>query len=102
MLPADVPIQTPAVTAFALGARIDSGVRASVSIEGRDEETGQHLRDLLRGVLAVVQSQTTGNAELQTMVDSVEQGGSGTTATVSFSLPSEELDLIFAAADEAP
>ena len=86
------------MTAFALGGRVDSGVRGSVAIEGRDEETGQHLRDLLRGVLALVQSQTTAHAELQTMVDSVELGGTGTTATVSFSLPSEALDLVFAAA----
>jgi hypothetical protein len=100
MLPADVPMQIPAVTGFALSARIDSGVSASVSIEGRDNEAGQHLRDLLQGVLAIVQSQTTGNAELQTMVDSVELGGIGTTATVSFSLPSEGLDLLFA--DAAP
>ena len=98
ILPDDVPIQVSAVTAFALGGRIDSGISGSVSIEGRDEETGQHLRDVLRGVLALAQSQTTGQAELQMMVDSVGLGGIGTTATVSFSLPSETLDLIFAAA----
>lgn len=99
ILPISAPMQLPAVTAFALGGRVDSGVRGSVSIEGRDEETGQHLRDLLRGVLALAQSQTTAHAELQSMVDSVELGGIGTTATVSFSLPSEALDLVFARAE---
>lgn len=98
MFPDDVPFQIPAVKEFALSGRIDSGVSGTVSIEGRDDETGQHLRDLLRGVLALAQSQTTDKPELQTMVDSVELGGSGTTATVSFSLPSESLDVIFAAA----
>lgn len=97
ILPDDVPIQIPAVKEFALSGRVDSGVSGAVSIEGRDDETGQHLRDLLRGVLALARSQTTAHPELQTLVDSVELGGSGTTATVSFSLPSESLDLILAA-----
>ena len=101
ILPDDLPIQASAVSAFALSGRIDSGISGSVSIVGSDEETGQHLRDLLRGVLALAQSATTGQAELQTVVDSVTLGGTGTTATVSFSLPSEALDLIFSA-EEAP
>ncbi len=98
IFPDDLPIQVPAVTAFALSGRIDSGVSGSVSIEGRDEETGQQIRDLLRGALALGQSLATDQPELQTMVDSVELGGTGTTATVSFSLPSEALDLVFSAA----
>lgn len=100
ILPADVSNQMPAVTAFALSGRIDSDVSGSVSIEGRDEEAGQHLRDLARGVLALAQSQTAGRAELQTLIDSVQLSGTGTTATPSFSLPAEALDLIFSA--EAP
>ncbi len=95
ILPADVSNQMPAVTTFALSGRIDSEVRASVSIEGRDEEAGQHLRDLARA-----QSQTTGRAELQALIDSVQLTGTGTTATLSFRLPSEALDLILSA--EAP
>jgi hypothetical protein len=98
IVPDDVPIQIPAVAEFTLSGRIDSGVSGAVSVEGRDDETGQHLRDLLRGVLALAQSQTTDRPELQTLIDSVELGGVGTTATVSFSLPSESLDLIFSAA----
>ena len=101
IVPDEVPVPISAVTAFALSARVDSGVGGSVSIEGRDEETGQHLRDLLRGVLALAQSAATESAELQALVDAVQLGGSGTTATVSFSLPSETLDLLFAAAATA-
>ncbi len=98
MLPDGLPIQLPAVNAFAISGRVDSGVSGSLEIEGRDDETGQHLRDLLRGVLAIAQSQVAEHAELQALVDSVELGGSGTTATVSFNLRSETLDLVFAAA----
>lgn len=98
VLPDGLPIQLPAVNAFAISGRVDSGISGSLEIEGRDDETGQHLRDLLRGVLAIAESQVTAHAELQALVDSVELGGSGTTATVSFDLRSETLDLVFAAA----
>ena len=98
ILPADVPVEIPAVTAFALSARVDGGIGASIAIDGRDEETGQHLRDVMRGVVALVRTQATASVELQTLVDSVVLGGSGLTATVSFTLPSQALDLIFAAA----
>ncbi len=43
----------PAVTAFAFGGRVNGGVGGSLSIEGRGEEAGQNLRDVLRGILAL-------------------------------------------------
>ncbi len=98
VMPDDLPVQMPAVTAFAMSGNIDSGVSGAISIEGRDEETGQHLRDLLRGVRALFQSQAANNPEIQLLVDSVVLGGAGNTATVSFNLQSETLDTLFAAA----
>ena len=100
ILPDEVATQLPAVTAFALGALVDSGVGGSLSIEGRDEEAGQNLRDVLRGVLALAESLTTGQPELETLIDSLQLTGTGTVATISFSLPSEALDLFFS--DVAP
>jgi hypothetical protein len=100
ILPAEVAGQMPAVTAFAFGGRVDGSFGGSLSIEGRDEEAGQNLRDVLRGVLALAQSMTTGRPELETMVNSLQLGGTGTMATLSFWLPSEALDVLFSA--EAP
>ena len=100
ILPDEVTGQMPAVTAFALGARVNDGVGGSLSIEGRDEEAGQNLRDVMRGVLALAEALTTGRPELETMVDSLQLGGTGTMATVSFWLPSEALDVLFSV--EAP
>ena len=97
ILPDEVAAQMPAVTAFAFGGRVDGGVGGSLSIEGRDEEAGQNLRDVLRGVLALAEALTTGRPELETLVDSLQLSGTGTMATVSFWVPSEALDLLFSA-----
>jgi hypothetical protein len=104
LLPNDVSAQMPAVTAFVVGGRVNGGLSGSVSIEGRDEEAGQNLRDVLRGFLALAQMQTTGRPELQLMLDSLQLSGTGAIATMSFLIPSEALDLIFSSAtpDTAP
>ena len=103
-LPDEVSAQIPAVTAFVAGGRVNGGFRGSVTIEGRDEEAGQNLRDMFRGFLALAKMQTTGRPELQVMLDSLQLSGTGTLATMSFWLPSEALDFIFsvAASDTAP
>ena len=103
-LPDDVLAQMPAVTAFAAGGRVNGGLSGSVTIEGRDEEAGQNLRDVFRGFLAIAKMQTTGRPELQELLDSMQLSGTGSLATMSFWLPSEALDFIFslAAPDTAP
>ena len=103
-LPDEVSAQMPAVTAFAAGGRVNGGLSGSVTIEGRDEEAGQNLRDVFRGFLALAKMQTTGRPELQAMLGSLQLSGTGTLVTMSFWLPSEALDFIFALAapDTAP
>ncbi|HJN47070.1 MAG: hypothetical protein QGI10_09035 [Vicinamibacterales bacterium] len=104
ILPDEVSVQMPAVTAFVVDGRVNGGFSGSVTIEGRDEQAGQNLRDVLRGFLALAKMQTTGRPELQLMLDSLQLSGTGTIATMSFLIPSEALDLIFSYAtpDTAP
>ncbi|MCH7746821.1 MAG: hypothetical protein IH939_01865 [Acidobacteria bacterium] len=97
-LPDEVTAQMPAVTAFAVSGRVNGGLSGSFTIEGRDEQAGQNLRDVFRGFLALATMQTTGRPELQAMLDSLQLSGTGTIATLSFWLPSEALDFIFALA----
>ena len=94
-LPDEVLSQMPAVTAFAVDGRVNGGLSGSVTIEGRDEQAGQNLRDVFRGFLALAKMQSTGRPELQAMLDSLQLSGTGRLATMSFWLPSEALDLIF-------
>ncbi|MBD93931.1 MAG: hypothetical protein CL482_06695 [Acidobacteria bacterium] len=100
-LPDEVSAQMPAVAAFAISGRVNGGLSGSLSIEGRDEEAGQNLRDVLRGFLALAAMQTTGRPALQTMVDSLQLSGAGAFATLSFWVPSDALDLLLSLSDES-
>jgi hypothetical protein len=91
----------PAVSAFAVSGRVTDGVSGSLSVEGRDEEAGQNLRDVLRGFLALATMQTNGRPELQTMLESLQLSGVGAFATLSFWIPSDALDLILSSSDES-
>ena len=94
-LPDEVTAQMPAVTAFAVSGRVNGGLSGTLTVEGRDEQAGQNLRDVFRGFLALAKMQTTGRPELQAMLDSLQLSGTGTMATMSFWLPSEALNFIF-------
>ncbi len=98
-LPDDVSVQLPAVTGFAVSGRVNGGLSGSVSIEGRDDEAGQNLRDVFRGFLAIAQMQTTGRPELEAMLGSLQMSGTGSVASLAFRLPAEALDYIFSLAD---
>ncbi len=99
--PDEVSSQMPAVSAFAVSGRVTDGVSGSLSVEGRDEEAGQNLRDVLRGFLALATMQTNGRPELQTMLESLQLSGVGAFATLSFWIPSDALDLILSSSDES-
>ena len=99
-VPEEVAGQLPAVTGFAVGGRVNGGLSGSITIEGRDDPAAQNLRDVFRGFLALAQMQTTSLPELQTMLESLRLSGTGRVATLSFQLPSEALDFIFALAGE--
>jgi hypothetical protein len=100
-LPEEVSAQMPAVSAFAISGRVTDGVSGTLSIEGRDEEAGQNLRDVLRGFLALATMQTSGRPELQSMLESLQLTGTGTVATLSFWVPSAALDVILSSSDES-
>jgi len=100
-LPDEVSAQMPAVAAFAISGRVNGGLSGSLSIEGRDEEAGQNLRDVLRGFLALAAMQTTGRPALQTMIDSLQLSGAGAFATLSFWVPSDALGLLLSSSDES-
>lgn len=104
VLPDDVANRMPAVSSFTLSGRVNGGLSGALSIEGRDEAAGQNLRDVFRGFMALAKMQTAEQPALQTMLDSLQLGGTGTLVTMSFRLPSEALDFIFssAAAGAAP
>ena len=86
----------PAVSAFVVSGHVNGGLGGSLTLEGNDETVGQNLRDAFRGFVALAQAFTAGEPAWQTMVESLQLSGTGTAVTLSFRVPSEALDFIFA------
>jgi hypothetical protein len=93
-LPEGVAQQLPSITYFSASAHIDSGIRGTLRAESRDEASANSLRDVVRGFLALAKMQASPRPELATVLQSLELGGTGTTVSLSFDLPSSALDAL--------
>ena len=91
-LPPQIATQLPAITWFSVSGRIDSDVSGTVRADTRDEEAANNLRDVVRGFLALAKLQAGGRPEWQTMVQSLELGGTGKSVALSFSIPGAMFD----------
>jgi len=94
MLPAQVSQQLPAIQWFSANTYVDSGIRGTVRAEARDEEAGNALRDVVRGVMSLVKLQASSQPGLAAVMQSLEIGGTGKTVTLSFDLPPSLLDTL--------
>jgi hypothetical protein len=95
-LPVQVSSKLPAIQWFSASANIDSGIRGIVRAETRDDEAGNALRDVVRGVMALVKLQASSQPGLSTVVQSLELGGTGKTVTLSFEVPASVFDALTA------
>jgi hypothetical protein len=93
--------QMPAITWFSATGQVNDGITGVVRAEARDDESATNLRDVVRGFLALAKLQATSKPELQTLVQSLELGGSGKTVALSFSVPGAVFDLIHGDASKA-
>jgi hypothetical protein len=93
-LPAGVAQQLPSVTLFSASAHIDSGIRATLRAETRDEDSANSLRDVVRGFLGLARLQASSRPDLAAVLQSVQLGGAGHTVTLSFDLPASSIDAL--------
>ena len=77
-LPRGLAAQLLPITWFAASAHLNGGLRGALRAETRDEASASTLRDLVRGFLAFAKLQAGSRPELQTLVQSVDLGGTGT------------------------
>jgi hypothetical protein len=98
-LPANVLSQIPAISWFAVSAHINGGLRGTFRADARDDEAANNLRDVVRGFLALAKLGAGAKPELQTVMQSLELGGTGKTVSLSFVVPAELFDVIGAAAN---
>jgi hypothetical protein len=97
-LPEGVASQIPAVKWFSASGHVNGGLSGNLRAETRDEQAGQNLRDVVQGFLALARMQAGNKPELQALVSSLQVSGTGRTVSLSFSLPSEAIEAIGAAA----
>jgi hypothetical protein len=100
-LPAGIMSQLPAITWFSISGHVNGGLRGVLRAETRDEEAANNLRDVVRGFMALAKLQAGSRPEFQTMMQSLELGGSGKTVALSFVVPAEVFDIIGAVANKA-
>lgn len=100
--PQEISQRLPAVSWVSLSALIDSGVRATVSAEARDDESANGLRDIIRGIVALAKLQTANQAGLQTFLQTLQLGGNGKTVTLAFDAPPELFDALGALTHRSP
>jgi hypothetical protein len=86
--------QLPAITWFAASGQVDSGLRASVKAETRDEASANGLRDIVRGFIAFARMQAGSRPDLQPLLDTIQLGGNGPMVTLSLDLSPQLLETL--------
>jgi hypothetical protein len=93
-LPAEVASQLPPINWFSAMGFIGTGLEGQLRVETRDEASAKNLQDVIRGFMALGRLQTGQHPEFAEFLNSVQLGGAGTTVSLSFSLPSEMIDVL--------
>ena len=101
-LPSQISQSLPAIQWFSASAHIDSGLRAVIRAETRDEEAANALRDVIRGFMALAKLQVSSNPGFATVLRSLELGGAGKTVALSFEVPAEVFDTFGAFSPPSP
>jgi hypothetical protein len=97
-LPPEIASQLPPITWFAASGHVNGGVRGMVRVDARDETSAQDLRQVVQGFIALARLQVGTRPEFADVLNSLQLGGTGTTISLSFSIPSEVIDALGAAA----
>jgi hypothetical protein len=93
-LPEQVRRQVSAVKWFAAAGRVDGGVSGSLRAEARDDQAAENLRDVVRGFLALARMQAAADPRTAALVESLQLTGTGKTVALSFTVPSEVIQMI--------
>lgn len=93
-LPTEIASQMPAIAWFSAAGHINGGVSGVLKAETKDEAAAQNLRDVLKGLLALAKMQAGSKPGMQQLADSLVLTGEGKNVALSFSVPSEVLEVL--------
>jgi len=77
-----------------VSAHIDGGVSGMARAIARDDQAGDNLRDVVRGGLAAARLMAGKDARIDAVINSVQVTGTGKDVGVTFTVPTEVLDMI--------
>lgn len=95
-LPSGVAERLPPITWFSASANIDGGLSAALRAEAVDEQSGNNLRDVIRGFMTLAKLQAGSTPQIEALVNSLQLGGAGKTVEMSFDVPTEVIDALAA------
>ena len=93
-IPTQVLQQIPEVKWFAASGHLNGGLQATFRAEGKDDEAGKNMREVVQGVLALARLQMEAKPEFKPLLNSVQVEGTGSGVALHMTLPSELLDVI--------
>jgi hypothetical protein len=93
-LPDQIARQIPPVKWFAAAGHINGGVAATIRAEANDDQSAEHLRNVVRGFLSLGQLQAQNDARIAAVANSMQLSGSGRTVELRFTVPSEVIDAV--------
>lgn len=93
-LPDEVSRQIPALKWFAATGRINGGFTGTLRAEASDEVAAENLRDVVRGLFALAKMQGGSDPRVAALVQTLQLSGTGTTVELSFTIPTEVIDLL--------
>jgi len=93
-LPPEVASQLPPISWFSVNGFVDSGLRARVAVEARDEASAQNLQEVIRGFMALARLQASQHPEVGELLNSLQLTGDGKAVSLSFAVPSEVIDAL--------
>ena len=92
-VPESLLSQVPPIAAMAVSGRLNGGLSATVTVETRDEQSGQDLLAVIQGLVALARLQVGSRPDVRGVLDSVQLAHNGRTVTLGVDLPPEILDL---------
>jgi hypothetical protein len=98
-LPEQVATRLPQIKWFAAAGHVNGGLTGSLRAEARDDQAAENLRDVVRGFLGLARMQAQADPRTSALIESLQLTGTGKTVALSFTVPSEILELIPKAAD---
>jgi hypothetical protein len=79
---------------FIVNLHVDGGVNGVARAIARDDQAAENLRDVVRGGLAAAHLMGGRDTRLDAVVNAIQVAGTGKDVAVSFTIPTEILDLI--------